>query len=173
MRISIVLLTTTGLLMGCGSKNTTSTAPSPRSGTVVVVSSNKPAKKQPDHVIEKKAEKAEKKAEKNEAKAEKKAEKASDKSEKASGKPAHAANHGPRKLNVPPGHYPPEGMCRVWFEGRAPGQQPKPTDCNKLRGKVPAGAFVMYGGKSYDADYDWSREKRSVPEPLITILITR
>jgi hypothetical protein len=211
VRISIVLLTATGLLMGCGSKNTTSTAPSPRTGTVVVVSDNKPAKtntNKPAHVTEKKAQKneakAEKKAEKAESKAEKKSEKASEKSEKASGnsakaadkapgktahaadkaseksahapakdsaKPAHAANKGPRHVNVPPGHYPPEGMCRVWFEGRAPGQQPKPTECSKLRGNVPANAFVLYNGKYYDAAYDWSHQKRSMPEMIAEILI--
>jgi outer membrane biosynthesis protein TonB len=201
VRISIVLLTASGLLMGCGSKNTTSTTPSPRTGTVVVVSDKKPAKpvtKKPAPVTEKKAAKAEKKAEKADAKAEKKAEKASEKSEKASqksenkaekaaekssdkpepkpekasGKPDHAASSAPRHVHVPPGHYPPEGMCRLWYEGRAPGQQPKPTDCSKLKGKIPADAFVLYNGKYFDGGYDWSRAKRSsIPEKLIDILI--
>jgi outer membrane biosynthesis protein TonB len=216
VRISIVLLTATGVLMGCGSKNTTSTTPSPRTGSVVVVSDKKPAKpvtKKPAPVTEKKAQKneakADKKAEKAESKAEKKSEKASEKSakasektnkpspksekasekaneksevkshakpaeasEKASGKPAHAASSSPRHVHVPPGHYPPEGMCRLWYEGRAPGQQPKPTDCGKLKGNVPADAFVLYNGKYFDGGYDWSRAKRSsIPEKLVDILI--
>ena len=209
VRISIVLLTATGLLVGCSSNNTTSTTPSPRTGKVVVVSTRTPEKaktNKPAHATEKKAEKAEKKAEKAENKADKKAEKASDKSEKASvkaaqksekaydkaaeksdkafdkaaeksekaeNKSAHASNKGPRHINVPPGHYPPEGMCRLWFQDRAPGQQPQPTECNKLRGKVPAGAFVLYNGKYWDADYDWTPKKASMPEPLVTILISR
>src|SRR5262245_46657821 len=30
--------------------------------------------------------------------------------------------------HVPPGHYPPAGMCRVWIDGVPPGHQPAPTD---------------------------------------------
>jgi hypothetical protein len=220
VRISIVLLTATGVLLGCGSKNTTSTTPSPRTGSVVVASDKKPAKpvtKKPAPVTEKKAQKneakADKKAEKAESKTAKQSEKASEKSakasekaskpspkspkasekatekaneksavkssakpaeksEKASGKPAQAASSSPRHVHVPPGHYPPEGMCRLWYEGRAPGQQPKPTDCGKLKGNVPADAFVLYNGKYFDGGYDWSRAKRSaIPEKLVDILI--
>ena len=190
MRIAILLLTATGLLMGCGSKKQTSTAPAPRSGTVVTSnkSSKKASEKKPAHVVEKKAEKdekkaekkaekaeekAEKKAEKAEEKAEKKAEKASEKSEKASDN-GHAHSAAPRKLTgVPPGHYPPEGKCRLWYAGRPPGKQPAPTDCRNLKGNVPPDAFVLYNGKDWDARYDWSRAKRgSVPQELLEILIS-
>lgn len=30
---------------------------------------------------------------------------------------------------VPRGHLPPPGLCRVWFDGRPPGQQPAPVSC--------------------------------------------
>lgn len=32
---------------------------------------------------------------------------------------------------VPPGHLPPPGLCRVWIEGRPPGQQPSPVSCRR------------------------------------------
>lgn len=93
---------------------------------------------------------------------------------KAKGTPAR----GPRKLNgVPPGHYPKPGECRLWYSGKPPGQQPKPQSCASLRGRVPAGAFVLYGGNAYDADYDWVSEARrdrdSVPQIIIDILRRR
>ncbi len=123
--------------------------------------------------VEKTEVKAEKKAEKSSAKPAKKAEKASEHPEKGNGKSAHAKSHSPRKLTgVPPGHFPPEGKCRVWHAGRAPGQQPKPTECAKLMGKVPADAFVLYNGKDWDAQYDWSRDKYSVPATIREILLS-
>lgn len=30
---------------------------------------------------------------------------------------------------IPRGHLPPPGLCRVWFDGRPPGQQPPPVSC--------------------------------------------
>lgn len=143
MRKVIVLMSASALLLGCSSRTITVTSPPSRSGTVVVV----PEKD--------------------------KSEKASDRSEKGNGK-AKSKARGPRKLNgVPPGHYPPKGMCRVWYEGRPPGQQPKPVACSKLRGRVPSNAFVLYNGKYWDAQYDWSAERRSLPEVIADILLDR
>jgi hypothetical protein len=47
--------------------------------------------------------------------------------------------HGYTQLNIPPGHFPPPGECRIWFPGRPPGQQPPPGDCRR----VPPGAWVI------------------------------
>jgi hypothetical protein len=81
---------------------------------------------------------------------------------------------GPRKLNgVPPGHYPKAGECRVWHSGRPPGQQPKPVACSSLMRRVPAGAFILYGDRAYDSQYDWAgdRDARgSVPKVILDIL---
>ena len=63
---------------------------------------------------------------------------------------------GPRQISVPPGQYPPEGQCRVWIVDRPPGQQAPPAACTAL-GPIPAGAFVLFGGRAWDFDYDWSR----------------
>ena len=82
---------------------------------------------------------------------------------------------GPRRLNgVPPGHYPSAGECRLWYAGKPPGQQPRPTSCASLRGRVPAGAFVLYGDRAWDAEYDWAaqsrRERGSVPSVILDIM---
>jgi hypothetical protein len=81
---------------------------------------------------------------------------------------------GPRALKgVPPGHYPKEGECRLWYEGRPPGQQPKAASCSSLMGRVPDGAFILYGGRAWDSRYDWAtqarRERGSVPDIIVQI----
>ena len=80
---------------------------------------------------------------------------------------------GYRSLRVPPGHYPPRGACRVWYEGRPPGRQPRATNCDRLYGRVPYGAFILYNGNAWDTDYDWVRHERryrnSVPRVIVQI----
>jgi hypothetical protein len=46
---------------------------------------------------------------------------------------------------IPPGHRPPEGMCRVWIEGVPPGQQPAVTDCVTAERNRTANSRVIYG----------------------------
>lgn len=48
--------------------------------------------------------------------------------------------NGYTRLNIPAGHYPPPGECRVWFPDRAPGQQPPPIKCGD---PVPPGAWLI------------------------------
>jgi hypothetical protein len=64
-------------------------------------------------------------------------------------KPHRAANHYRKKRNksvrVPPGHLPPKGMCRIWFDNRPPGHQPPPGNCRELRRMVPYNAVLIYG----------------------------
>lgn len=45
-------------------------------------------------------------------------------------------------IDIPPGHRPPPGQCRVWYPGRPPGQQPPPGDCDVT---VPADAVLIEG----------------------------
>ena len=47
---------------------------------------------------------------------------------------------------VPNDMFPPHGMCRVWFTNRAPNDQPAIESCDGIRARVPAGAYVIYGG---------------------------
>jgi len=47
---------------------------------------------------------------------------------------------------IPPGMFPPRGMCRVWFTDRAIADQPPIETCDGIKYRVPAGAYVIYGG---------------------------
>jgi hypothetical protein len=69
---------------------------------------------------------------------------------------------GPRHLFIPPGHYPPEGQCRIWIPGDPPGRQPQPTSCDAL-GDIPGGAFILFGGNAWDADWDWVQQAQESP----------
>jgi hypothetical protein len=46
-------------------------------------------------------------------------------------------------INIPEGHMPPPGKCRIWYPDRPPGQQPPPGDCEYLRHRVPPGAWLI------------------------------
>lgn len=48
-------------------------------------------------------------------------------------------------VEIPPGHLPPPGECRIWFPDRPPGHQPPPGPCRVLRHRVPPGAYLIYG----------------------------
>lgn len=49
-------------------------------------------------------------------------------------------------FSVPANMFPPRGMCRVWFPDRSPAYQPAVESCDGISYRVPAGAYVIYGG---------------------------
>lgn len=49
-------------------------------------------------------------------------------------------------FNMPRTMFPPRGMCRVWFPDRAARSQPAIESCTDINYRVPAGAYVIYGG---------------------------
>lgn len=51
----------------------------------------------------------------------------------------------PVTVEVPAGHYPPPGSCRIWRPGIAAGQQELPGNCADLQNRVPAGAVLLRG----------------------------
>lgn len=75
----------------------------------------------------------------------------------------------PRRIHVPPGHYPPPGYCRLWYPGRPPGHQPRPFVCGPVA--VPAGAFILYNGAAWDADYNWRAQARRRPGSVPPVII--
>ena len=76
----------------------------------------------------------------------------------------------PRRVHVPPGHYPPPGHCRIWHPGRPPGHQPKSFPCHQ-RVVVPAGAFILYNGAAWDGDYDWRGHARRQPGSVPSVIV--
>jgi hypothetical protein len=90
--------------------------------------------------------------------------------------PLGAQGRGRDKQNVPPGHRPPAGMCRIWIDGVPPGQQPAPTDCATAVRNRPSNGRVLFGddaakpgssnkwrnsdkGKKHDRDDDDRRRR--------------
>jgi hypothetical protein len=53
---------------------------------------------------------------------------------------------GAATLNIPPGHLPEIGECRVWIPGLPPGQQPRPKSrgCDGITSVAPTGSWIIY-----------------------------
>ncbi len=78
----------------------------------------------------------------------------------------------PRTTRIPPGQYPPAGMCRLWIVGTPPGQQARPARCDAL-GAIPVGAFILFADKAWDADYDWTKDPDAAHVPPEILAISR
>jgi hypothetical protein len=92
----------------------------------------------------------------------------------------------PRKVprilkDVPQQQFPRPGECRIWYPNRSLGEQPPPMKCEALIGiMLKEGAFILtYGGKAYDAEYDWKKDANNekakekngkIPQAVIDIL---
>ncbi len=50
-------------------------------------------------------------------------------------------------LGIPPGHFPPPGMCRVWTPGKPPGRQAASRTCHGIERAAPAGTWILYRPK--------------------------
>jgi hypothetical protein len=53
-------------------------------------------------------------------------------------------------FQVPRGHMPPAGKCRIWYPGTPPGRQPAPGDCRVLSRQVPRGAWLIGHDRRWD-----------------------
>ncbi len=71
---------------------------------------------------------------------------------------ADAQGRGRNEAGVPPGHRPPAGLCRIWFDGLPPGRQPAPVSCEEARRTAPRNTRVIYS--SDDARRDDDRRDR-------------
>jgi hypothetical protein len=78
--------------------------------------------------------------------------------------PAFAQGRGRNKQGIPPGHLPPAGSCRVWYDGVPPGHQPAPTSCSEAEriASRDGRARVIYGGAS-NGNAPIYRDDRSYP----------
>src|SRR5688500_7692856 len=82
--------------------------------------------------------------------------------------PAFAQGRGKNKQKVPPGHLPPAGLCRVWYDGVPPGRQPAPTNCYEAQ-RIAArdrGARVLSGGGRGRNDGPIYRDGRQSDRPI-------
>ncbi len=71
--------------------------------------------------------------------------------------------NGVKSGKIPPGHMPSAGECRVWFDGRPPGQQPSPTSCARAQADAArSGGRVVYGGDRDDRRYDRYDDDRDI-----------
>lgn len=59
---------------------------------------------------------------------------------------------------VPAAMRPPEGLCRVWVDGLAAGQQAGVSDCAYARAHVPAGGRVLRGAPVSARSYAMNQE---------------
>jgi hypothetical protein len=62
---------------------------------------------------------------------------------------------------VPPGFYPPAGMCRIWIDGVPAAQQPAPTDCASAVRNRPANGKVLFGDDAAKSKKGKSDKKKS------------
>src|ERR1700730_15970051 len=78
-----------------------------------------------------------------------------------------------REQVVPPGFFPPAGMCRIWINGVPAGQQPAPTDCASAVRNRPANGRVLFGDDPPKTKKGKSDKSKSSPTDELVDLITR
>jgi len=87
-------------------------------------------------------------------------------------KPSVQQSQG-REQIVPPGFYPPAGMCRIWVNGVPAAQQPAPTDCASAVRNRPANGKVLFGDEPPKGKKGKSDKTKSSPTDELVDLITR
>jgi hypothetical protein len=74
---------------------------------------------------------------------------------------------------VPPGFFPPAGMCRIWINDVPPGQQPAPTNCGSAVRNRPANGKVLFGDDPQKTKKGKSDKSKSSPTDELIDLINR
>ena len=74
---------------------------------------------------------------------------------------------------VPPGFFPPAGMCRIWLNEVPAGQQPAPTDCASAVRNRPSNGRVLFGDDPPKTKKGKSDKNKSSPTDQLVDLITR
>jgi hypothetical protein len=77
--------------------------------------------------------------------------------------------YGDRPQRVPPGHLPPAGECRVWYDDRPAGHQPPPTSCHNAERVASRDRYarVIYGSdrdRRDDGRWDDRDARRDRPQ---------
>jgi hypothetical protein len=87
--------------------------------------------------------------------------------------PATQQSQSRRDQIVPPGFFPPAGMCRIWINDVPAGQQPAPTDCASAVRNRPANGKVLFGDDPPKVKKEKSDKSKSSPTDELVDLITR
>src|SRR5438874_2255634 len=74
---------------------------------------------------------------------------------------------------VPPGFFPPAGMCRIWLNEVPAGQQPAPTDCASAVRNRPTNGRVLFGDEPPKSKKGKSDKGKSSSTDGLIDLITR
>ncbi len=74
---------------------------------------------------------------------------------------------------VPPGFFPPAGMCRIWLNDVPASQQPAPTDCASAVRNRPANARVLFGDESQKGKKGKPNNDKSSKTDELVDLITK
>ena len=74
---------------------------------------------------------------------------------------------------VPPGFFPPAGMCRIWLNDVPPGQQPAPTDCASAVRNRPSNGKVLFGDDRPKNKKGKSDKKTSSTDQIIDLINRR
>lgn len=62
-----------------------------------------------------------------------------------------------RGFRIPRGHRPAFGMCRLWYPGVAPGQQPRPVPCQALGGRFHPDVLIVTWDRVLAPDWGFRR----------------
>ncbi len=70
------------------------------------------------------------------------------------------------ELDIPRGHLPPPGECKVWIPGKPAGQQGPPQSCSSASRNAPSDAWVItHEGSRYRVNI-FNRTRRSVVDEV-------
>ena len=74
---------------------------------------------------------------------------------------------------VPPGFFPPAGMCRIWLNDVPPGQQPAPTDCASAVRNRPSNGKVLFGDEPKGKKGKSDKGQSSQTDELVDLIKRR
>ena len=74
---------------------------------------------------------------------------------------------------VPPGFFPPAGMCRIWINDVPPAQQPAPTDCASAVRNRPSNGKVLFGDEQPKKKGKSDKGRSSATDELVDQIIRR
>jgi hypothetical protein len=75
-----------------------------------------------------------------------------------------------RTLNIPNGHLPPPGSCRVWYPGKPPGQQPPPSSCSQALRDLKPGAWIITRLESDNKKLEVKEKKNNAVETKLYLI---